>query len=158
MQQANVAQIVLLTWLRSVFLMAVWTAQTTWNMIFSILPFNSTSICDTKSDTCQMFCNVTTVWTVLLEFMQLLRRSRSTFVLQRFYIPKVIKTFAKGCQWKYSDVSELVSITETTLYTSKMRARIIKVSKLCSLLSHPYLFFILPVYNFAGFCDRSHDK
>ncbi len=60
---------------------------------------------------------------VMSDFMRLLRHSRSTFLkiphwqetLKRFYIPKVIKTVAKGNQWKYSDVSELVCITVTTV-------------------------------------------
>ncbi len=109
-------------WLRSVFVMTVWTAQTAWNLIVSI-PICAISICGTKSDTCQMFCNATAVWTVMPDFMRLLRYSRSTFViiprwletLKRFFIPKVIKTVAKGSQWKYSGVSELICITVATL-------------------------------------------
>ncbi len=74
-----------------------------------------TSICGTKSDIGQMFCNATTLWTVMSDFMQLLRHSRSTFdiipqwreTLQRFYIPKVIRRFVKGNQWK-CDMSEPV--------------------------------------------------
>ncbi len=82
-------------WLRSVFVMTVWIAQTTWNLIFSIL-ICATSIYGAKSNTSQMFCIATAVWTVISEFMRFLHHSRSTFViigtLQKFYKPKVIKT------------------------------------------------------------------
>ncbi len=54
----------------------------------------ATSICGPKSDSGQMFCNVTAVWTVISEFMWHLYHTRSTFViitrwqesLHRFYI------------------------------------------------------------------------
>ncbi len=71
-------------------------------------------ICGTKSDTGQLFCNAIAVWKVMLDFMRLLHHSRSTFVtiprwretLQRFYMPKAIKTIVKDNQWK-CDVLEL---------------------------------------------------
>ncbi len=94
-------------WLRSVFLMTVWTAQTTGKTIFSI-PIFATSICDTKSDTGQMFCNATTVNSHIGIHATFVTIQRSWETLKRFYIPKVIKTVAKSNQWKYSDVSELL--------------------------------------------------
>ncbi len=50
----------------------LWTAQITWNLIFSILIW-ATFICGPKSDTDLIFSSVTSVWTVISEFMRLLR-------------------------------------------------------------------------------------
>ena len=47
----------------------LWTAQITWNLIFSILIW-ATSICGPKSGSDFFFCNATSVWTVISEFMQ----------------------------------------------------------------------------------------
>ncbi len=59
---------------------------------------------------------------------------RSWESLKRFYIPKVIKIIAEGSQWKYSYVSELISITMTTLQAkdegSYHKSR------------HPWLYFL----------------
>lgn len=60
------------------FYIIVWMAQTTWNRFFSILIW-ATSICGPKWNTGLMFCNVTSVWTVISEFMQFLIHSRSGF-------------------------------------------------------------------------------
>ncbi len=102
-------------WPKSIFCAHMWlrsdsvnsTNHIIVNLTFTI-PICVTSKSGNKSDTGQMFCNATALWTVMSDFMQLLAHFRSTFkiipqlreTLQRFYTPKVIRRFAKGNQWK----------------------------------------------------------
>ncbi len=127
-------------WLRSVFVMTVWTAQTAWNLIFSI-PICATSAAFTG----QMFCNATTVWTVMSEFMQILHHYRSTFVI----IP---------CWWEVWCVRTHKNCSDNSIYKQNMRAQ--KVSKLFCVLSHPCLYFsyCLHIISPASAADHTINK
>ncbi len=130
--------------------MTVWTAQTAWNLIFSIL-ICATSICGTKSDLF-MFCNATAMWTVMSDFMRLLRHSRTTFVIIDSYMKWFIlpvHNFAGFCsQSHYKQMhTRLLYILRVYFH---MTARCASVAK--STFYPILLFPLLPRDVFRVFC------